>query len=656
MDVYGTDNPDQLTGTNGNDRIDGKGGDDTISPLLGNDSPVTGGTGSDLLQVDYSAVTSDSATLSYSGADGGLISAGSSAVISFSAFEQFNVIMTNQDDYIEFNGVFFDGVINGLNGFDSLSLLDLSSVAPAGAQFNNSSRNIIYGSANLKNFEAFYEVTLGSGADTVQLSGDYNDLIRTGEGDDVVNTGLGYDSVYGDGGSDLMVVNYSSVTGAAGGLFEHFDDLTGDASVGTAHLARFYGFERVQFIGTPQDDTMQGGSGNDTLSGGNGADQLNGGGGANRLMGGLGNDFYEIDSSTDTLVEAASQGTDSVESSVNYSLRPYFENLTLTDDFATTGIGNELANLIDGNQIANTINGAAGSDTMRGGAGSDNYFVDVAGDRVTELSTIGAGSADLVRASIDYRLPVNVENLTLTGEATQGIGNDSENQITGNTLANTLNGGSGNDLLIGRGGNDTYIVNTALDVIQEANTPNEIDTVRASSQYTLDANVERLYLIGTAINGLGNNLANTIVGNAAINNLFGYGRNDTLNGAAGNDSLTGSSVDGGAAEVDKLIGGDGKDTFVLGTINGRFYDEGTASKAGKGNYALIADFTVGADRLQLKGAADDYRLGASGVDGVKGSGLFLETGATDELIAIIASADDTRLTAANTIATAECFV
>jgi len=72
----------------------------------------------------------------------------------------------------------------------------------------------------------------------------------------------------------------------------------------------------------------------------------------------------------------------------------------------------------------------------------------------------------------------------------------------------------------------------------------------------------------------------------------------------------------------------------------------------QGGYALITDFTVALDRLQLKGAAANYYLGTSGVTGVTGTGLFLEQGTTDELIAIVRSSNTTVLTASNTIATA----
>jgi hypothetical protein len=61
---------------------------------------------------------------------------------------------------------------------------------------------------------------------------------------------------------------------------------------------------------------------------------------------------------------------------------------------------------------------------------------------------------------------------------------------------------------------------------------------------------------------------------------------------------------------------------------------------------------VGQDKLQLDGSASGYYLAASGVTGVSGIGLYAEQGATDELIAIIRSANSTVLNVANTVNTA----
>jgi Ca2+-binding RTX toxin-like protein len=144
---------------------------------------------------------------------------------------------------------------------------------------------------------------------------------------------------------------------------------------------------------------------------------------------------------------------------------------------------------------------------------------------------------------------------------------------------------------------------------------------------------------------------NPFLGSSSLNGDAG---NDNLTGGAGNDTLAGCffGANGGRGERDTLAGGAGVDVFQLGWASGRFYDDGVAGNAGRTDYVLITDFTVGQDRLQLDGAASNYYLGASGVSGVTGTGLWAEQGATDELIAIIRSASSTTLNAANTINTA----
>lgn len=195
--------------------------------------------------------------------------------------------------------------------------------------------------------------------------------------------------------------------------------------------------------------------------------------------------------------------------------------------------------------------------------------------------------------------------------------------------------------------------------------------------YTLDVNVEQLQLIANARNGTGNNLSNTLDGNdlsnilsgesgpdrllgmGAADRLLGGGGADFLDGGVGNDILIGADILArGRNEIDTLIGGIGADRFILGDARGRFYDEGILTNAGRADYVLITDFTVGQDKLQLDGVAANYFLGASGVANVSGSGLFHDSNANarldanDELIAIMRSANGTTLNAANMINTA----
>ena len=96
-----------------------------------------------------------------------------------------------------------------------------------------------------------------------------------------------------------------------------------------------------------------------------------------------------------------------------------------------------------------------------------------------------------------------------------------------------MTGGGGADVLTGLGGNDTYVVDGGDRVVEAAG--GGIDTVLASVNFALGAEVEHLTLTGTAVTGLGNALANRITGNAAANVLDGREGSDTLIGGRGDD-------------------------------------------------------------------------------------------------------------------------
>ena len=66
------------------------------------------------------------------------------------------------------------------------------------------------------------------------------------------------------------------------------------------------------------------------------------------MSGGLGNDTYGLDSLADTIVENADEGTDTVHSSVTYSLASLanLENLALTGANAIDATGNDGDNVL----------------------------------------------------------------------------------------------------------------------------------------------------------------------------------------------------------------------------------------------------------------------------------------------------------------------
>lgn len=98
-------------------------------------------------------------------------------------------------------------------------------------------------------------------------------------------------------------------------------------------------------------------------------------------------------------------------------------------------------------------------------------------------------------------------------------------------------------------GDDVYTITNSNQYIVE--TPDGgFDWVESSINYSLadtdgpgmyGAFVENLALIGSAVTGTGNAMANNLVGNALNNQLYGMEGNDRLYGGAGNDVLNGGS-------------------------------------------------------------------------------------------------------------------
>jgi Ca2+-binding RTX toxin-like protein len=101
----------------------------------------------------------------------------------------------------------------------------------------------------------------------------------------------------------------------------------------------------------------------------------------------------------------------------------------------------------------------------------DTYYVDNAGDVVTEAYNDALGGVDTVFSTVNFTLGFGLENLTLTGTGNiNGTGNGNNNVITGNGANNILNGGSGKDTLTGGLGADTFVFNNkfeGIDIIKD---------------------------------------------------------------------------------------------------------------------------------------------------------------------------------------------
>jgi Ca2+-binding RTX toxin-like protein len=149
-----------------------------------------------------------------------------------------------------------------------------------------------------------------------------------------------------------------------------------------------------------------------------------------------------------------------VLNAVNGSSSSETVNGTSGDDHINAGAGNDTVNGGEGNDI---IDGGTGNDRLAGGPGDDTYIVDSSRD--VAIENAGQGQ-DTIKSSVNYTLTVNIENITLTGNANiDGTGNNLDNVITGNSGNNLLKGLDGNDTLIGSAGNDTLIGGKGNDVL-----------------------------------------------------------------------------------------------------------------------------------------------------------------------------------------------
>ncbi|TAN53786.1 MAG: calcium-binding protein [Methylococcaceae bacterium] len=221
-------------------------------------------------------------------------------------------------------------------------------------------------------------------------------------------------------------------------------------------------------VGTNGVDSIYGAAGNDTLLGNAGNDTLNGGTGNDSMAGGTGNDVYSVDSTQDKVSELLNAGTDTVNSTVNYTLPSNVEKLAFYGSNASslTGYGNELSNYLVFKSGFGSLYGFAGNDTLEasssgsllaGGAGNDTYVLLNTPANVAEpLASEGTDTVVIDKITA-YALKTNFENLTCA--------DTSDHVAIGNTVNNVLTGNTGNDNLRGMEGNDTIIGGVGIDTL-----------------------------------------------------------------------------------------------------------------------------------------------------------------------------------------------
>jgi serralysin len=495
----------------------------------------------------------------------------------------------------------------------------------------------------------------GNGGDDVLNGGDGQDILSGGSGSNQLNGNNGDDRIISEG-TDIVDGGdgYDFWTGNYGSMTANFS-ITRDRDAGTATLSNgttLTSIEQITSIttgsgddvfvfATPEVTTIAAGAGVDSLTFTNnsyfgllsadGAGAFQGFVGSNQFSGiehftyvsgdgaleitvnaapllsgatlsldaAAGNDILTMDFSAfgDVSFVVAPNGTVTVNVPATllnfeaYQLTLGAGNDTIVtrggDDGVRSGGGNDV---IDTGAGRDVLDGGSGADSMTGGSGNDLYVVDNAGDTVTEYA--GEGSDEILTSLASFSLAAlgNIEDLTgISGSAQSLTGNGLANRITGGAGNDVLTGLGGADILDGRGGNDTYFIDDAAAVVFDsffAGTDIVYTTVSYVLQTASYAEIEVLSVLDrtttNAINLTGNSYGQTIYGNEGANVLTGGGGADYLVGFGGDDILYGS---GDAAST--LQGGTGNDWYYISRTG-----DSIIEAEGEGNDRVLAYVSV----------------------------------------------------------------
>lgn len=265
--------------------------------------------------------------------------------------------------------------------------------------------------------------------------------------------------------------------------------------------------------------------------------------------------------------------------------------------------GNNSNNILNGGFSNDSIEGNSGNDTISGGLGNDLLKGDDGNDLLNgefrnsrQLDRVFARNVPGFSSTTNNSVSINNSSSNFNLGNTGGFFSNNDTQIGGNGN-DTLNGGFGSDTQLGGDGND--ILNGDLNFNSQFNSPSSFNLFNGND---------------VQIGGNGN---------------------DELNSGAGEDKLNGTGDRFGAGEIDQITGGSGKDIFVVGDRQDAFY-----SSQKDLDYALITDFDIDRDTIELHGEITDYAIAPTAGDLPQGTGLYLDVDSsgdisdTDELIII----------------------
>jgi Ca2+-binding RTX toxin-like protein len=596
----GSDLANLLDGGAGNDVLNGGAGNDTLIGGLGNDS-LTGGAGIDTASyaTATSAVTANLATGAVSGGAGtDTINGGAGNEIENLLGSAFNDVFTGNSLANILDGGAGNDSLTGGDGADTLlggagndSLIgglgndslvggdgnDAYTVEDAGdivSELANQGNDLVQTALATYTLTDNVENLTFTGASPASFAGTGNalnniitgaagnDTLDGGAGDDTIIGGLGNDSLLGGIGNDTVSYASSTLTvtvnlGAG--------TATSSTAAGGAGSDTLSGFENVL-----------GGSAGDSLTGSSGNNYIDGGSGNDTMVGGLGDDTYVVNAAGDVITEIASEGTDTVLTTLSsYTLGATLENLTFSGSGNTlgttfTGTGNALNNIISGSTGSDNLIGGDGDDIILHGSAYAGLLGFLAGNDTINGGN-GFDTASFAFATNGVRVDLGNTGNQNTGENGSAtvrlssieklIGSNYNDTITGDIAANQLEGGLGNDTIIGLAGNDTLNGGDGIDTTSYIAASAGVSVNLSTGLGAGGADSDVLISIENVI---GSNYADRLEGNASDNLLDAGLADDTFVASAGNDTMIG----GAGTDLAIFTGNFADYTFVQDSVSG----------------------------------------------------------------------------------------
>ncbi|MFZ2989422.1 beta strand repeat-containing protein, partial [Ideonella sp.] len=600
-----------LTGNSAANVLEGGAGADTLSGKGGNDVYGVDDLADVVIELENEGQDTVQSTVSHAlGAEiESLVLLGVGA-LSGTGNALNNQISGNSGDNLLDGGMGADTLAGGA-GNDTYLVDNVADVvtegSKAGTDTVSSTISLILGS-NLENLVLLGSANLaGSGNSSGnRLTGNVgNNILKGLDGNDSLDGGAGIDTLVGGSGDDSYTIN---------SLTDTLTELSGGGTDSVRSYVSYTLLKEFEFLTLLGNQSIHA-TGNDVanyLIGNVAANRLDGGEGRDTMEGGGGNDTFVVNSSDDVVIELASQGIDTVLSSISHQLSANVENLTITGTGNLNGTGNGLNNHLIGNQGNNvldggdgddTLNAGTGNDTLDGGAGDDQAlgltqgeFYGYAGNDTATIAQLGGLSGTYNHFQVgdfDFTSESDLEEIAYGLEMHLGLGliyiQDSTQSIQTQIFLgsvenlNVLAGSAANELIIALGSGTTFDGGAGSDTFYA-------DWRASSTAIHWDGDSGN----GVTATNFERFLMQTGSGNDTIAGWSSYYGSD-LRTNAGDDNIT---TDLGLYGAPVIDGGSGSDTVTITELafqgNNAPYIELHFSGTGGGSTSVGADSTLSA--------------------------------------------------------------